>query len=112
MAVHHQFLTPFIELPALALLIQYLAYEPVCPYYVGPLNESGVVEKSIKEVRSTTTGCYHPLPTFSLEIVEMARSCPCCLEILLWPCEDHILGDTCRRKSLARSRERRIKMAE
>ena len=87
-------------------MIPYPAYEPICPYYVGPLNEIGAVEKSIKEVRSVTAGPYPPLPTLSPEIVEIARSCPRCLEILFWPHEDHLLPGTCGRMSLLGSGKR------
>lgn len=50
--------------------------------------------KSIKEVRSTTAGHSPPPPLLSSEMIEMARSRPCCLKILRWPHEDCVLLGT------------------
>lgn len=47
-----------------------------------------------KEVRSTTAGHSPPPPLLSSEMIEMARSRPCCLKILRWPHEDCVLLGT------------------
>ena len=89
-----------------------------CPYYISPMDETEALGKSIKEVRSTTAGSSPPPPMLSSEMIEMARSCPCCLKILRWSHEDCVLLETCRTKNLLRSgklrsgKRGRIKMAE